>query len=198
MLSMNDSSLFYRDSLSQKSPPRFYLEIQFHRNLPQVREVKVESCSDLFISLDLRGVNPTEIPFRWIFDGWCLNGTQPNPNISLPGAYISFQCALIGIQMFGIPCKAKIPFMCPPFMSVSLLCPHILLNFPNFHIPMQAWYILIHIIWEQEPTTLRFKNIGNLRLESVQFESHYSGQQRLALHMEHVTRFKMDESGWQI
>ena len=35
----------------------------------------------------------------------------------------------------------------------------------------------------------RFKNIGDLRLESVQFESHYSGQQRLDLHMEHVTRW---------
>ena len=38
-------------------------------------------------------------------------------------------------------------------------------------------------------TCLRFKNIGDLRLESVQFESHYSGQQRLDLHMEHVTRW---------
>merc|ERR550517_987458 len=68
----------------------------------EVREVKVESCSDLFISLDLRGVNPTDIPFR-------------------------------------------------------------------------------------------FKNIGNLRLESVQFESHYSGQQRLDLHMEHVTRVLLED-----
>ena len=44
------------------------------------------------------------------------------------------------------------------------------------------------LIFIMTPTTLRFKNIGNLRLESVQFESHYSGQQRLTLKMEHVTR----------
>jgi len=80
------------------------LELQlFIRDQGQeVREVMVESCSDLFISLDLRGVNPTDIPFR-------------------------------------------------------------------------------------------FKNIGNLRLESVQFESHYSGQQQLALHMEHVTTVLLED-----
>jgi len=80
------------------------LELQlFIRDQGQeVREVKVDSCSDLFISLDLRGVNPTDIPFR-------------------------------------------------------------------------------------------FKNIGDLRFESIQFEQHYSGQQRLDIQLEHVTRVFLED-----
>ena len=43
-------------------------------------------------------------------------------------------------------------------------------------------------------SNFRFKNIGDLRFESIQFEPHFSGQQRLDIHMEHVTRLDCQQN----
>ena len=43
-------------------------------------------------------------------------------------------------------------------------------------------------------SNFRFKNIGDLRFESIQFEPHYSGQQRLDIQLEHVTRLDCQQN----